>query len=315
MRRATVAVELASSGVLDPVSSVLVGEAAFAALDASGRRPGRMTPVPAELARLVGPGPGRHHRCLQRCPAGERLVPERVPSPPAPGGAAVDGRRPERAAGRRRRAGPRRERAVRDPARRARGPGRGRRGPRRAGRGGARRGPRGGLVPGPARPPLPQRGGRPRPAGCGRRRWSGRCGSRATHPCRTPSTSTTPGPPRWAARALRGPRARSRMEAPAPVRPPRDPPDRSVRPCSDHREQPERRRHREGQARHGGDAQGRRDHGRGHRRAGEDRRGRRCRGRHGARAGPRRHPRAGRRRPHERPRPHRRDHLRPSRSR
>lgn len=71
VRRATVAVELASSGVLDPVSSVLVGDAAFAALDAGGEGTGMLTPLPPELARLVaeqgaggpldpsGQGPGR----------------------------------------------------------------------------------------------------------------------------------------------------------------------------------------------------------------------------------------------------------------
>jgi hypothetical protein len=53
VRRASVAVELASSGVLDPVSSVLVGEAAFAALDASGEGTGALTPLPPELVRLV----------------------------------------------------------------------------------------------------------------------------------------------------------------------------------------------------------------------------------------------------------------------
>ena len=58
VRRATVAVELASTGVLDPVSSVLVGEAALAALDATGRDTDEMTPVPADLARLVGPAYG-----------------------------------------------------------------------------------------------------------------------------------------------------------------------------------------------------------------------------------------------------------------
>lgn len=53
VRRATVAVELASSGMLDPVSSVLVGDAAFAALDAGGEGTGMLTPLPPELARLV----------------------------------------------------------------------------------------------------------------------------------------------------------------------------------------------------------------------------------------------------------------------
>jgi hypothetical protein len=53
VRRAGAAVELASSGVMDPVSSVLVGEAAFAALDAGGSTTGALVPVPVELARLV----------------------------------------------------------------------------------------------------------------------------------------------------------------------------------------------------------------------------------------------------------------------
>jgi hypothetical protein len=53
VRRASVAVELASSGVLDPVSSVLVGEAAFEALDAGGEGTGQLTPLPPELAQLV----------------------------------------------------------------------------------------------------------------------------------------------------------------------------------------------------------------------------------------------------------------------
>ena len=38
VRRATVAAELATSGLLDPVSSVLVGEAAWAALSTGARR-------------------------------------------------------------------------------------------------------------------------------------------------------------------------------------------------------------------------------------------------------------------------------------
>jgi len=53
VRRASVAVELASSGILDPVSSVLVGEAAFAALDASGEGTGTLTSLPPELVRIV----------------------------------------------------------------------------------------------------------------------------------------------------------------------------------------------------------------------------------------------------------------------
>jgi hypothetical protein len=57
VRRATAAVELASSGVLDPVSSVLVADAAFAALDAGGAGGGELTPVPADLARLIAEEP------------------------------------------------------------------------------------------------------------------------------------------------------------------------------------------------------------------------------------------------------------------
>jgi hypothetical protein len=72
VRRATAAVELASSGVLDPVSSVLVADAAFAALDAGGAGGGELTPVPADLARLIGEEP--------RAP-GER--PLRLPGSPA----------------------------------------------------------------------------------------------------------------------------------------------------------------------------------------------------------------------------------------
>ncbi|WNB87338.1 hypothetical protein [Cellulomonas sp. ATA003] len=53
VRRATAAVELASTGVLDPVSSVLVGEAAFASLDAGATGGGPLAPVPADLALLV----------------------------------------------------------------------------------------------------------------------------------------------------------------------------------------------------------------------------------------------------------------------
>ena len=80
VRRASVAVELASSGVLDPVSSVLVGEAAFAALDAGGSGTGTLTPVPADLARLVGDEPppagsrdGRHPG-LPATPAADRAL-------------------------------------------------------------------------------------------------------------------------------------------------------------------------------------------------------------------------------------------------
>jgi hypothetical protein len=49
VRRATVAAELATSGLLDPVSSVLVGEAAWAALSTG------TSELPVDLLALVGP--------------------------------------------------------------------------------------------------------------------------------------------------------------------------------------------------------------------------------------------------------------------
>ncbi|WP_421741389.1 hypothetical protein [Cellulomonas sp.] len=49
VRRATVAAEIATSGLLDPVSSVLVGEAAWAALSTG------TSELPADLLALVGP--------------------------------------------------------------------------------------------------------------------------------------------------------------------------------------------------------------------------------------------------------------------
>jgi hypothetical protein len=48
-RRATAAAELATSGLLDPVSSVLVGEAAWAALATGAQH------LPADLRALLGP--------------------------------------------------------------------------------------------------------------------------------------------------------------------------------------------------------------------------------------------------------------------
>ncbi|WP_129337569.1 hypothetical protein [Cellulomonas endophytica] len=66
LRRATAASELATSGLLDPVSSVLVGEAAFAALSAGGADAETVVVLPPELRalldqdaeRLVHPGRG-----------------------------------------------------------------------------------------------------------------------------------------------------------------------------------------------------------------------------------------------------------------
>lgn len=49
VRRATAAAELATSGLLDPVSSVLVGEAAWASLSTQA------SDLPADLLALVGP--------------------------------------------------------------------------------------------------------------------------------------------------------------------------------------------------------------------------------------------------------------------
>ncbi|HEY8718012.1 hypothetical protein [Pengzhenrongella sp.] len=53
VRRATVAAEIASSGVLDPVSSVLIGEAAFAALEVSGRGTDALAPQIPDLTELI----------------------------------------------------------------------------------------------------------------------------------------------------------------------------------------------------------------------------------------------------------------------
>lgn len=53
VRRATVAVELASAGLMDPVSSLLVGEAALAALELSGRGTDTLSPSVPDLAALM----------------------------------------------------------------------------------------------------------------------------------------------------------------------------------------------------------------------------------------------------------------------
>ena len=60
VRRASVAAELASSGLLDPVSSVLMGEAAWAALSAGGYGRTELLAAVPDLAELVGAeaGPG-----------------------------------------------------------------------------------------------------------------------------------------------------------------------------------------------------------------------------------------------------------------
>lgn len=59
VRRSSAAAELASSGLLDPVSSVLVGEAAWAALSAGGHGRAELVAALPDLDRMLGPdGPG-----------------------------------------------------------------------------------------------------------------------------------------------------------------------------------------------------------------------------------------------------------------
>ncbi len=54
VRRASVSAELSWSGLLDPVSSVLLGEAAWQALVAGGGQPGALLEIPADLAGSLG---------------------------------------------------------------------------------------------------------------------------------------------------------------------------------------------------------------------------------------------------------------------
>lgn len=53
VRRATVAAELATSGLLDPASSVLLGEAAWAALAVGGSSAASIVVLPTDLAELL----------------------------------------------------------------------------------------------------------------------------------------------------------------------------------------------------------------------------------------------------------------------
>lgn len=53
VRRASAAAELAASGLLDPVSSVLVGEAAWAALSAGGHGRAELVEALPDLERLL----------------------------------------------------------------------------------------------------------------------------------------------------------------------------------------------------------------------------------------------------------------------
>lgn len=74
VRRATVAAELATSGLFDPVSSVLVGEAAWAALSAGGPDVTEDGSLPADLRRLLASDRGAVPLIEDR-PAHERRVP------------------------------------------------------------------------------------------------------------------------------------------------------------------------------------------------------------------------------------------------
>ncbi|WP_449385165.1 hypothetical protein [Cellulomonas soli] len=56
LRRATVSAELAASGLLDPASAVIVGEAARAALQAGGSAAAEGPAVPVELGALLAAG-------------------------------------------------------------------------------------------------------------------------------------------------------------------------------------------------------------------------------------------------------------------
>lgn len=55
VRRASAAAELASSGLLDPVSSVLVGEAAWASLSAGGYGRAELMAAMPDLNTMIGP--------------------------------------------------------------------------------------------------------------------------------------------------------------------------------------------------------------------------------------------------------------------
>lgn len=75
VRRASVAAELASSGLLDPVSSVLVGEAAWAALSAGGYGRTELLDAVPDLADAVGTEPGPSAGTSRDDPPGGLLGP------------------------------------------------------------------------------------------------------------------------------------------------------------------------------------------------------------------------------------------------
>ena len=155
VRRATVAAELATSGLFDPVSSVLVGEAAWAALSAGG-------PDVTEEARCPPTCAGCCRRTAARCPAST-----------ATGARASGARRPRTD----------RERAVGDAARGARRPGRGGRAARRPGGRRARRRARRRPGTGCSSPAGSTTRRSRRPPAHGADRWSGCCGWPATRRC------------------------------------------------------------------------------------------------------------------------------------
>lgn len=73
VRRATAAAELATSGLLDPASAMIVGEAAWTALSCEGSEPGVLT-LPPDLRQLLdvpSQEPGPAARAALRCDRGQ----------------------------------------------------------------------------------------------------------------------------------------------------------------------------------------------------------------------------------------------------
>lgn len=73
VRRATAAAELATSGLLDPASAMIVGEAAWTSLSCEGPEPAALT-VPPDLRRLLDTSsdePGSAARPPQPCDRGQ----------------------------------------------------------------------------------------------------------------------------------------------------------------------------------------------------------------------------------------------------
>jgi hypothetical protein len=70
VRRATVAAELATSGLLDPASSVLLGEASWAALAVGGSSAATTVVLPADLAELLVTDGATNDVADWRTPAG-----------------------------------------------------------------------------------------------------------------------------------------------------------------------------------------------------------------------------------------------------